>query len=231
MTAHEDSVLRRRAVIATLAMAATAAAGSYLVPTRRLSDLRGPFRLSDLLPERFGEWRLAPYATTGVVNPQALELANRIYSQLLDRTYVDAQGRAVMLSVAYSADQADPSTQVHYPEVCYPAQGFRVLASEVGVLSTDRGQIKVRRLETAMLERREPLTYWTMVGDQQSLGGWDKKLAELRHGLHGEIVDGLVFRVSSVDINSKRAFELQARFVADLALVLAPNARRQLMGL
>lgn len=222
---------QRRALLTAGWMCASALAGAAMVPTRLLSRERGPFKLSDMIPERFADWQLNRLAQGGVVNPQAQALSDRIYSQILDRTYLTPDGRHIMLSVAYSADQADTSTQVHYPEVCYPAQGFRLLSEQRGQVATPHGPIRVKRLETRLPGRPEPLTYWTMVGNQQSLGGWDKKLAEIRHGLKGEIVDGLVFRVSCVDPETPRAFALQDQFIRDLEPALSPAARLQLMGL
>jgi len=211
-----DAVLTRRAVIAAALMAAAAGAGQAMVPTKRMAQLRGPFKLDDIVPSTFAGWRIDPRAVGGIVNPQTEELLNKLYSQILNRVYVDAYGHSIMLSIAYGADQADDDVQLHYPEVCYPAQG----------------PIHVRRLETQHADSYfEPVTYWTVVGDQQSLSGWDRKLSEIRHGLQGEIVDGLLFRVSSSDRNSDQAFAVQARFIRDIVAAMTPKARRQLAGL
>ena len=90
----------------------------------------------------------------------------------------------------------------------------------------------MRRLETQFSDSRfEPVTYWTIVGDRQSLGGWDRKKSEIVHGLHGEIVDGLLFRVSSIDRNSEQGFRVQNGFIRDLVHALTPSAKRQLVAL
>ena len=92
--------------------------------------------------------------------------------------------------------------------------------------------MKVRRLETEYGESRpEAVTYWTIIGDQQSLGGWDKKISEIKHGFKGEIVDGLLFRVSSINRNSAQAFDDQNTFVRDIVKAMTPAARLQLVGL
>ena len=227
-----DATLTRRAAIAAILMAAASAGGQAMVPTKRMAELRGPFKLADLVPTSFAGWSVDTHATGGIVNPQTEALLNKLYSQMLDRIYLDGQGGRIMLSIAYGADQADDDVQLHYPEVCYPAQGFRVKANRVNQIATAEGAIKVRRLETQFGDSRfEPVTYWTTIGDQQSLGGWDRKLAEIRHGLHGEIVDGLLFRVSSIDRDSEQAFALQDRFVKDIVAAMTPKARRQLAGL
>ena len=227
-----DPKLTRRAVIATLVMAATSAAGEALVPTKRMSQLRGPFTLASLVPSTFADWHVDDRAVGGIVNPETAAMLNRLYSQLLDRVYVDTKGNRIMLSIAYGDDQADDSVQLHYPEVCYPAQGFQLQGNHRGNVSVQNGNIEVRRLETRFGESRfEPVTYWTVIGDQQSLGGWERKLAEIRHGIRGEIVDGLLFRVSSIDRDTSNAFAVQDGFIRDIVAAMTPRARLQLAGL
>jgi EpsI family protein len=227
-----ESTLTRRAAIFSGLMVATAVAGEVFVPRRKMATERGHFRLDELVPVRFGDWRVDKTAVGGIVNPQTEAMLNRIYSQLLDRVYVDESGRRIMLSIAYGDDQADDSVQLHYPEVCYPAQGFQVQANRREHINVANGTINVRRLETRFGDSRfEPVTYWTIVGDQQVIGGWERKKAEIRHGLRGEIVDGLLFRVSSISRDSAAAFQDQDRFVNDIVGAMTPAARRQLAGL
>jgi EpsI family protein len=227
-----EAALTRRAAIAAILMAAAAAAGQAMVPTKRMALLRGSFNLADLVPSAFAGWQLDNRSVGGIVNPQTEALLNKLYSQMVERVYINAQGNRVMLSIAYGADQADDDVQLHYPEVCYPAQGFRVTANQVGQISLPQGDIRVRRLQTQFSDSRyEPVTYWTIVGDEQSLSGWDRKISEIRHGLHGEIVDGLLFRVSTIDRDVRQAFAVQDTFVKDIVAAMTPQARRQLAGL
>jgi EpsI family protein len=227
-----DAKLTRRAAIAAVLMATAAGVGQAMVPTKRMALLRGPFKLDDIVPSTFAGWQVDNRAVGGIVNPQTEELLNKLYSQILNRVYVDANGHSIMLSIAYGADQADDDVQLHYPEVCYPAQGYRINRSQLAEVATTDGVVHVRRLETQHLDQFfEPVTYWTVVGDEQSLSGWDRKISEIRHGLKGEIVDGLLFRVSSRDRNSQQAFTLQADFIRDIVQAMTPQARRQLAGL
>ncbi len=227
-----DAKLTRRAVIAAVMMSAAAAAGQALVPTKRLAVLRGPFKLEELVPSTFANWRVDDRAVGGVVDPQTEAMLDKLYSQMLNRVYFDDAGRRIMLSIAYGADQADDDVQLHYPEVCYPAQGFRVKSNRTDQVVVPEGAVRVRRLETQYGDSRyEPVTYWTIVGDQQSLGGWDRKVSEIRHGLRGEIVDGLLFRVSSIDRDSAAGFRAQDDFIRALVPAMTPAARRQLVGL
>ena len=54
------------------------------------------------------------------------------------------------------------------------------------------------------------------IGDQPTLPGVPRKIEQLRYGLRGEIPDGMLVRVSSLNRDSKNPFALQARFINDL---------------
>ena len=60
-------------------------------------------------------------------------IINKIYNQTLTRTYINPRGDRIMLSIAYGRDQSD-ALQMHKPELCYPAQGFRLLNNQRGTL-------------------------------------------------------------------------------------------------
>jgi EpsI family protein len=224
----------RRAALAALLMGAGAAAGYWLTPTRRLADLRAArLNLNNDVPGRFGDWHIDPIRYVGIVNPETEALLNRLYNQQLARTYVNGAGQRVMLSIVYGEDQRQrDGNALHYPEVCYPAQGFEVKAARTGTLEVPGGSIPVKRLETQLGGRRqEPVTYWTTLGDQATLGGVRRRLAELRYGLNGIVADGVLFRVSSIGDDSRAEFSLQERFVVDLLGALPPALRQQLAGL
>jgi EpsI family protein len=165
-----------------------------------------------------------------VVNPQTQELLDKLYSQILTRTYVNAGGYRVMLSLAYGNDQRG-SLQAHKPEVCYPAQGFQVSNVETANLKTGFGTIPVRRLFGTLGARQEPVTYWFTVGDKAVMGTTQKKLVELRFGLTGRIPDGMLFRVSSIDADQGKAYQAQEQFVNQLLQAVAPADRKRLSGL
>ncbi len=225
-------VLTRRAAIAAALMAGAAVAGQAMVPTKKMAASRANFRLDTLVPTTFADWKVDTTVAGAIVNPQTEEILNRLYSQLLDRTYVNGKGQHIMVSVAYGEDQSDNSVQMHYPEVCYPAQGFQLREMHKDVIALPQGPLRVKRLDTMFGHARpEPVTYWTIVGDRQSLGSWDKKRSEIIHAFHGEIIDGLLFRISSIDPDKTAAYGAQDAFVRELAKALTPDARRQLLGL
>lgn len=216
-------------LIATLMF--TASIGAMVArPTKKLSEERAPISLATMIPKTFGDWHEAPLAYAQVVNPQTQALLDKIYTDILSRTYVNSDGYRIMLSLAYGSDQRG-ALQAHKPEVCYPAQGFTIQKNDAGKLITAFGQIPVRRLFGNLGAREEPVTYWFTVGDQAVQGTTQKRLVDLRYGLTGRIPDGLIFRVSSIDGNQSRAYRMQDNFANQLLQSVTPAQRTRLSGL
>ncbi|MDB5875653.1 MAG: EpsI family protein, partial [Ramlibacter sp.] len=119
----------------------------------------------------------------------------------------------------------------HKPEVCYPAQGFALKSNEPTELSTPFGTIAARRLDTSLGARKEPVTYWFTMGDTPIESRFQKRLVELRLNLTGQVPDGLLFRISSIDGSTTRAFQAQDAFVADLLKAVPQKDRTRLSGL
>lgn len=220
----------RRALVMVVAMALVALLAQAGKPVHKLAEQRPRFDLEQVVPERFGDWRLL--RAGGVVLPDPGVLANmqRIYTQTLSRAYVNSRGTVVMLSIAYGDDQR-AAMAVHYPEVCYPAQGFQVRSNRIDSVATTHGTLPVRRLETELSRQRfEPVTYWVTIGDRISLGGFERRLIELEYGLQRVIPDGLLFRVSSINRDSAQAFRDQDAFTRDLLATLPAASRAWLAG-
>lgn len=211
-------------------MLGVAAMGQFLQPQagqqRRADD---GFVLERDIPKSFGNWRLVPAAEPLVANPETQAILDRLYSQVLARTYVNADGYRVMLSIAWGEDQRG-GLQPHRPEVCYPSQGFVVDTNEAAHLSTPFGVIDARRLTTRQGPRAEPLIYWVTVGGKPIEGAFERRVEELRLLLTGQVADGMIFRVSSVDARTSVAFAEQERFVADLLAALPAEVRRRVSG-
>jgi EpsI family protein len=221
---------RFTAFILAATMCAASLAGWAMRPGATAANRGNAIKLETAVPKQFGDWNELPDQNSQVVNPETKELLDKIYSQILTRTYVNSQGYRIMLSMAYGDDQRG-GLQAHRPEVCYPAQGFQLSKVEDGPLQTSFGNIEARRLTTRLGNRNEPVTYWLTVGDQVIRNGFEKRLAEIRLGLTGQIPDGLLFRVSSIDGDARRAFVMQQKFAADMLTAVPPETRRQLSGL
>lgn len=218
------------ATVAALLMGITAASANYVKPTHYFSDTRGGRKIGQIVPAQFGAWQQQDHAG-GIVNPQQKQLLDELYAEQVSRTYVSADGYRIMLSIAYGKNQND-SFQVHLPEICYPAQGFQVLNSTPGFIDTDYGSIKIKQLQTTyQSQRSEPVSYWTTIGNHVVQSGTDKKLKEMGYALDGQIADGLLFRISSIDPDHQRAFSMQKQFVSALMSVITAEDRLRLAGL
>jgi hypothetical protein len=53
----------------------------------------------------------------------------------------------------------------------------------------------------------------------------------MRFALTGRIPDGMLFRVSSIDLDQKRAYQLQEQFVGELLQAVSREGRKRLSGL
>lgn len=216
--------------IALLAlMLLSAGLGAALRPTISLADERPPIDLPTMVPPTFGEWREEVNRLTQVVNPQQKSVIDKIYSQTLSRTYINPQGYRIMLSIAYGKNQSD-ALQLHKPEICYPAQGFRLLSKQSIGLDLLGRPIAATHISTNLGQRYEPVTYWTMVGDHVVTGSTSKKLAEIRYALNDRIPDGMLVRVSSIDKDSDSAYVVQAKFASDLIQAIPREVRNRFAG-
>jgi EpsI family protein len=220
----------RTGLLIAVLMCATSIGAMVARPDTKAAELEPAISLEAMIPKAFGEWREEPQRVVEVVNPQTQELLDKLYSQILARAYVNAEGYRIMLSLAYGSDQRG-ALQAHKPEVCYPAQGFTLHKNEASQLATPFGAIPVRRLFTTMGPRQEPVTYWFTVGDKAVQGRLQKRYVDLKYGLTGRIPDGMLFRISSIDPDQSRANRIQDHFVNQLLQAVSPAERKRLSGL
>jgi EpsI family protein len=218
-----------RALVLGLAMGAAS-----VVPVMfRDGDFAGarvaPMDLERVVPREFGLWHEMAAAVL-VVNPQSKELIDKLYSQVLTRSYVNSSGHVIMLTIAYGNDQRG-NLEVHKPEVCYPAQGFTVYQNVTGSLATSSGSISVRRLETSMGPRKEPVTYWSTLAGGVVENRIQKRVSELKSTLAGRVPDGLLVRVSSIDPDTAHAWQVHQAFVDALLQSLPDAERARIAGL
>jgi EpsI family protein len=220
----------RRAWVLALLMIAASGLATAMKPTRRLAEAGPRVELASLVPERLGPWQVDRSIVPLAPPPELQATLDRTYDQTLARTYVDARGRRIMLSIAYGGSHGE-GMQTHRPEVCYPAQGFQVLReSRRGVVATAYGEIPVTTLVAAYGPRVEPITYWVVVGNTPTYFGLPMKLVQMRYGLAGDIPDGTLLRVSSLGSDQEQAFALHGEFLHALLAGLEEPARRKLLG-
>ncbi len=230
LTLASPRALRRTtifAVAAGLAMAGTAAAAPLAKP---VADPRPAADLHAVIPSAFGDWRIDPDVAQVAPAPDVQASLDRLYRQIVSRTYVDSRGERMMLTVAYGGDQSD-ALKAHRQEACYAAQGFDIRFVEHGALAADgRREIPVTRLLAVRGERSEPVTYWFTMGDRVVLGRAERLRVQLEHGLARRVPDGMLVRVSSLSTDMPHAFTSQQAFIAALVAALPAAQRPRFVG-
>lgn len=223
--------LRRRSLAILIAMSIAAMAALWAKPSMRLAERGGKLSLDNAVPRQFGEWAMDERQSAAIINPEVGGMVHRIYHQVLSRTYIHGPSRrSVMLSIAYGEDQ-DRRHALHVPDVCYPSGGFQIIESLREQLALQQGVIPVKKLVTQLAQRREPLTYWAIIGDKVATSAIDAKLIALSYGLRRAVPDGLIFRVSTVGLPDDLAFATQKEFVQDLMSAMSSESRKRLAGL
>ena len=187
----------------------------WMVPTQYMADDLPPIALESTMPHAFGEWQEDASQGIVVADPTLQESINKLYSEVFNRTYVDAQGHRVMVSIAYGRNQNSNSTAAHRPEFCYSAQGFLVERHGTRPLKFNDHEIPTARLVGKLAERIEPITYWVTLDETPTLPGFERKLQQLRYGLQGKIADGMLVRISTIGAAPEDEFAIHDRFVRD----------------
>lgn len=201
-----------------------------LIPHHYLADDLPPLVLEKAIPHSIGNWREEENVHQVVADPTVEETINKFYSQSVSRTYVDAEGNRVMLTVAYGKDQNSNSTAAHRPEFCYAAAGFLVEKLPLGTLDLGKNTIQVARLVGRLAERTEPITYWVTLGETPSLPGLSRKIQQLKYGLRGDIADGFLIRVSTLGSSPQQEYTVHDKFLRDWRNATPDDLKKRFFG-
>lgn len=218
-----DQPLNRRALVLGGLLAATGVAAIARQPRAGRTRINKD-QLGKLVPMQFGDW--SARTDENLVLPPPDTLSDRLYSGLVTRSYF-APGRSpVMLLVAYSNIQ-DGMLQVHRPEVCYPAGGYRLSPTEpVSITDTIHGNA----FAANGVSRIEQVLYWTRIGHSFPRGWLEQRMAVLRANVDGLIPDGVLVRVSSLESSLTDALPQLRDFAAQLVRAASPAGRQVLVG-
>ena len=222
--------MMRRAVVFFAASAVASASALALKPSRRASKDLLPIDLARQVPMAFEGWTIDKSLVPVLPDPGLQAALDQIYGQTLARTYINAQGQRVMLSIAYGEDQGTDATAAHRPEFCYTAQGFTVTPLGETMLTIGGAPLKVRRLQGNLQSRHEPITYWVTLNQSAVLPGVSRKLEQIRLGLTGQIPDGMLVRVSTISNSQSESFGAQERFLSALYKTMTPEVRARYFG-
>lgn len=224
------NVARIKALVAVVLMVAAFGGAAAWKPTRHLADMKPKIGLTELFPVSFGDWTQDTRMPVQLVSPDQVALLNKLYNETLSRTYVNrSTGERIMLSVAYGGDQSE-GTRAHLPEVCYPAQGFQIMARQRTTFTAGNRAVPVQQLLTKQGNRIEPVSYWVVVGERIALTGPQQKLAQLAYSSRGIIPDGMLVRVSNIDSEVAKSYALHESFVRQLAEVIPQDRLSRVVG-
>lgn len=222
--------MSRRAVLLAGGAVLVLALSESLKPQQRVADVLPRIDLERQVPAAFEDWQIDRSLIPVLPNAELQARLDRLYSQVLARTYVNAARQRVMLSIAYGADQGSEATAAHRPEFCYAAQGFSVRVLGAQPLQLNEHRIVAQQLVGRMAARIEPITYWVTLNDRAVLPGLRRKITQIRLGLEGVIPDGMLVRVSSLGDDLAAQFVVQQRFLQALERNLAAPLRPRYFG-
>lgn len=212
-----------------LLMVLTSLLSYYLQPNENVLSSGGDYQVNNEIPAAFKDWSVDENVSPIKVDPQMQANIDKTYDQVLSRTYKNKRGDMVMLSIAYGKKQSK-SLQVHKPETCYSAQGFFVKSLGNFDFDLQKHHLKARKLIATNGNRVEPIIYWIRVGDSLEYGGINQTIKRVKLGLSGKVADGLLFRVSTIDNNSAKAYDTELQFINDLIMSLNKESTEFLIG-
>lgn len=218
-----DRTLNRRALVLGGLLAATGAGAIARQPRagRRRVEKE---QLGKLIPDRFGPW--VARSDEGLVLPPRDALSERLYSGLVTRSYYAPGRPPMMLLVAYSNIQ-DGMLQVHRPETCYPAGGYRLSPTQKVQLSDG---IEANAFAANGVSRIEQVLYWTRIGRDFPSRWLEQRVAVLRANLDGFIPDGVLVRISCLESSLDGALPGMRDFAGSLLRAATPAGRQILIG-
>jgi EpsI family protein len=219
----------RRDWILGAACAAGAGASFVLYPNKRFSRL-GTLKLEKAVPLSVGAYAGNSDAELlGAAEPGSLTA--RLYDQTVGRRYANPQtGDTIDLLVAHGPEQSNEN-QLHRPDTCYPAFGYKTLSSRSDAVRLHSGaQVPVRELHLTAMNRIETVIYWARVGDDLPVSQDEQRLQRIRLALSGYIGDGALVRFSMVGSDTQAAARTIHAFIADFVHSLSPQAKLALLG-
>ena len=184
--------------------------------------------LSRMIPERVGEFDFD--TISGLILPPSDALSDRLYDNLVTRSYKRADGTVVMLLLAYNNRQ-DGVLQIHRPEICYPAGGFVLTpTAPLAIALPDNRKLPVQAFAARGDNRNEVILYWTRVGTTFPRGWSDQRLAVARANLSGVVPDGILVRISTFARDVEAELPLLSKFMSDLYRRSPPKLRGLMFG-
>lgn len=219
--------LDRRKVVLGLGLAAASGIAQARMPVPVMPRITED-RFTGLIPKKVGSFSFN--TESGLVLPPSDALSDRLYDNLVTRTYSDPAGQVVMLLIAYNNKQ-DGVLQIHRPEICYPAGGYTLTpVRPIDVPITPETALPSQIFGANSESRNEVVLYWTRVGDEYPRRWLEQRWAVAEANLRGVVPDGVLARVSTIGNDFERATPLLTEFIRDLHRASGDRMRGLLFG-
>lgn len=217
----------RRKVVLGLGLVAVSALALARQPMPNRPRIKDD-KFKDMMPAQVGDYRFD--TESGLVLPPKDALSDRIYDDLVTRTYTNSAGQVVMLLVAYNNRQ-DGVLQIHRPEICYPAGGYTLSQTKIKDVPFAPGAEVPAKIFVARSDaRNEVVLYWTRIGNHFPSRWIDQRLAVAEANLRGIIPDGILVRVSTLSQIEQDAVPDLEEFIIQLYRSLPLDGRTLLFG-
>lgn len=219
--------LDRRKVILGLSLAAASGIAQARLPVPVSPRIKED-RFTAMIPKKVGDYSFD--TESGLVLPPSDALSDRLYDNLVTRTYTNPAGQVVMLLVAYNNKQ-DGVLQIHRPEICYPAGGYTLTSVDpITVPLTASSQLPSQVFGANSEARNEVVLYWTRVGDEFPRRWLEQRWAVAEANLRGIVPDGVLVRVSTLGNDFSRTTPVLTDFIRDMYRASGEQMRGLLFG-
>lgn len=188
---------------------------------------RSLFNMEEFVPDRIGDW--VKGASTVDAVPQLTAYERSVYEQVVVRHYFKRGALPITLLMAHNRAQSF-SSELHRPDVCYPASGFKVLSRQALILPLPIGQIPANYLRAIRGARQDGVLYFTRIGDSFPATLLQQRLDIVQSVFNRQEPDGIVFRLSTpATADQTRLVELKD-FASAFYLALPIKGRQILAG-
>ena len=192
--------------------------------------------LDEIVPRQFAGWKVVPDVNAQVSLSSGTNAdTDKIYDQVMSRTYVNGTGERIMLSLAWGRKQAQDH-KVHSPTICYPSQGYTVKTLEDVTFSNiiaASGSVTGKRMVVMNSDGRgEAVSYWIRVGNIYNYTPIDTRLYLIKEGFAGRIPDGILVRVSQsihAVSDAKLSWPILDKFMVELVNAVQVKDRQLLL--
>ncbi len=217
-------------VLACVAMLAAAGLAYAMKPHRLMARTHEAFDIDAHIPHAFGDWE--PMPGLQAVRPPPDGFEAEIYNQEVSRAFVDKDGHVIMLMIAYGESQSD-RLQLHHPEVCYTAQGFRVTRPVTSTFDWSASAPPIVLDPPDCDPRGSNRADQLLDADRLRRHEQQLRAQRAQAGVRPEGMDSgrrAVPRLDPERAARTRAFKIQDKFIRDLLNDVPPDTRTFMVG-